>query len=54
MTRCPNCQNLAEPFDRGSDWCEACVRATLDEQERLRFAPEYPDVIALDRSSPKS
>jgi len=47
---CPSCNEIAEPAERGSDWCAACVHSTLREQARLRHEPVKHQVF---RGRPK-
>lgn len=44
MVHCVNCQQLGESYE-GTQWCVACVRLTLAEQDRERFAPVTPQVF---------
>lgn len=31
-----------------SDWCVPCVQETLEQQQRERFAPQFPQVVEYD------
>ena len=46
---CPNCGDTnEEKYIVGVEaaaWCNKCVSSTLEEQEELRFAVEYPQIV---------